>query len=382
MTNDGIWGLLTLLLILYFFFEARNHEKNLKQIPLRIHVNGTRGKSSVTRLIAAGLRESSMRVVGKTTGTEAKLILPDGEEQRLVRRGLPNIKELIGFVKMARAHGADVLVAECMALRPELQQFAEHRLIQSHIGVITNIRADHEDVMGQGLISIAGAFAGAMPQDGVLVTTPEAKTTLLSLPLRQTQTKILAVSGQSVSSRVLAEFPYEVVPDNVAIALKVCELAGVDQATALAGMYKARPDAGNLTVRTMSLPEKKVTVINALAANDPESTLWLWHRYAACRSGCTVVLLNCRSDRRYRTNQLCRALAAVHQGRYIIAGDRDFARRQLIAAGISPSAVIKLPSGWKDGDVSSLIWDMPDHALIFAAGNVQGMSKLMAGEWI
>ena len=36
-------------------FESRKHQANLKKISVRIHVNGTRGKSSVTRLIAAGL---------------------------------------------------------------------------------------------------------------------------------------------------------------------------------------------------------------------------------------------------------------------------------------------------------------------------------------
>jgi len=39
-----------------FFIEMQRHRSMLRRIPMRIHVNGTRGKSSVTRLIAAGLR--------------------------------------------------------------------------------------------------------------------------------------------------------------------------------------------------------------------------------------------------------------------------------------------------------------------------------------
>ena len=35
--------------------ELAAHRRRLKQIPVRIHVNGTRGKSSVARLIAAGV---------------------------------------------------------------------------------------------------------------------------------------------------------------------------------------------------------------------------------------------------------------------------------------------------------------------------------------
>ena len=40
----------------YGLAEYARHRRNLRGIPIRVQVNGTRGKSSVTRLIAAGLR--------------------------------------------------------------------------------------------------------------------------------------------------------------------------------------------------------------------------------------------------------------------------------------------------------------------------------------
>ena len=58
--------------------EKWYHRRNLKVIPIRIMVNGTRGKTSVTRLIAAILREAGIRTWAKTTGTQAAWILPDG----------------------------------------------------------------------------------------------------------------------------------------------------------------------------------------------------------------------------------------------------------------------------------------------------------------
>ena len=36
--------------------EYVRHQKRIYSIPIRIHINGTRGKSSVTRLVGAGLR--------------------------------------------------------------------------------------------------------------------------------------------------------------------------------------------------------------------------------------------------------------------------------------------------------------------------------------
>jgi len=67
--------------ILWQGIVAWRHRRALRSIPVRIHVAGTRGKSTTTRLIAAALRASGRRVVAKTTGSEPRLILPDGREE-------------------------------------------------------------------------------------------------------------------------------------------------------------------------------------------------------------------------------------------------------------------------------------------------------------
>ena len=56
-----------------------------KRFKVVIHVNGTRGKSTVTRMIHAVLREAGYRAWGKTTGTEPRLLLPDGTEALIHR---------------------------------------------------------------------------------------------------------------------------------------------------------------------------------------------------------------------------------------------------------------------------------------------------------
>lgn len=304
------------LLLLYLLWENRRHEHNLAQLSLRIHVNGTRGKSGVTRLIAGGLRAGGRKVVAKTTGTAAQLILPDGSEEPLQRRGPANIRENIGLINKAVALGADTIVFECMALQPELQNFCERRLIKSHIGVITNVRADHEDVMGKGLANIAAALANTIPQNGTLVTTPAAAE-LLAAHLQGTS--MVVADERELPTAALEGFPYPVVPENVALALKVCNLAGVDTATALAGMRQASPDAGNLHLCTVTLAGQKVRLIDALAANDPDSTAWLWEHYVG-RGKQAVVLLNCRPDRKLRTVQLCELLGKVTAGTEKITG--------------------------------------------------------------
>ena len=61
--------------------ETVSHRRNLMKIPLRILVNGTRGKTSVTRLVASALNEAGLMTYAKTTGSDAKWIMPDGSEK-------------------------------------------------------------------------------------------------------------------------------------------------------------------------------------------------------------------------------------------------------------------------------------------------------------
>ena len=105
--------LLLLLLICLGVWETARHRWFLRQIPVRVHVNGSRGKSSVSRLIAAGLRGGDLRVVAKTTGSAAAVIHTDGSETPVVRRGGPNIREQLRVIRDAAREGCDALVIEC-----------------------------------------------------------------------------------------------------------------------------------------------------------------------------------------------------------------------------------------------------------------------------
>jgi gamma-polyglutamate synthase len=70
-------GLALVFLLGYLVMERARHRRQLARVPTRIVVNGIRGKSSVTRLIAGALRGDPRRVVvAKTTGTAARFIYP------------------------------------------------------------------------------------------------------------------------------------------------------------------------------------------------------------------------------------------------------------------------------------------------------------------
>ena len=138
--------LLGLFWCLGLWIEGRDAAKSRATLRHVVHVNGTRGKSTVCRLIEAGLRAGGLRVFCKTTGTDPMTIDVSGNEEPLHRRGKANIKEQVGILRRAAAQNAEVLVIECMALQPEYQRCAQHRILQADVGVITNVRHDHADV--------------------------------------------------------------------------------------------------------------------------------------------------------------------------------------------------------------------------------------------
>ena len=74
----SILSFLLLLLTIAGYIEIYIHNNSLLKIPIRIHVNGARGKSSVTRLIAAGLRAGGITTMAKTTGSAPRIIDKDG----------------------------------------------------------------------------------------------------------------------------------------------------------------------------------------------------------------------------------------------------------------------------------------------------------------
>ena len=323
--------------------EATLHRRQLRRIPLRIHVNGTRGKSSVTRLIAAGLRAGGIRTCAKTTGTLPRMILPDGSEYPVFRPARANVIEQLRVVDTAIDFDAEALVIECMALIPYLQWLSEDRFVQATHGVITNAREDHLDVMGPTERDVACALAGMTPRSGKLFTAERDHLDIFAAAAADRRSELIAVNEQQVARITpldLAGFAYLEHAENVALALRICEDVGIDRATALQGMWQAKPDPGAMTAHEMEFFGRQINFINGFAANDPESTEQIWRmaieRYADVEK--RVAVFNCRADRPDRSDQLGRAIVdwptadsylLIGSGTYIFA-------RAAMAAGLDP----------------------------------------------
>ena len=378
LTPIYILGVLTLILLLIGAIEFWQHQRSLDAIPLRIHVNGTRGKSSVTRLIAAGLRAGGVRTFAKTTGTAPRIIDSQRNDRIIHRLRSASIGEQVRLMRFFAQEKPDAVVIECMAVQPQYQWISEQQMVKSHIGVITNARPDHLEEMGPTLDDVRLSLANTIPFNGKMILGENDILETIAPIAKSRNTVLTAADESTVQEDDLKDFSYLEHPQNIAVALEVCVEAGVDKKTALEGMKKVKPDLGALVVHKLDFGNGPILFVNSMAANDPVSTLQIWNfverRYPV--EGETCIYLNSREDRRSRTRQL---LQLIYED---IKPDRSIVRGQKVDSMVkhveyhSPqtkSAVIKETELMSK--TIKQFESLPKDSLVFAMGNQVGFGQ-------
>ncbi|MBM3308085.1 MAG: poly-gamma-glutamate synthase PgsB [Candidatus Eisenbacteria bacterium] len=369
--------------VAYGILEYRAHLRNLRAIPIRVHVNGTRGKSSVTRLIAAGLRAGGIRTVAKTTGSAARYIHPDGTEEPIPRAGPPNVREQLEIVRRARQEGARAIVMECMAVMPELQVVCEQRILRSTIGVITNARPDHLDVMGPTVRDVAIALSGTTPAGGVLFTSEHERQAVLAAAARERRAEFREVEPAAFGTDITSGFGHVEHADNIALSLAVCERLGVPRETALSGMRTAAPDVGALTIHRVREAGKEIEFVNGFAANDPESTAAIWRVIVpeGDRSRTVIGVVSMRADRHDRARQYGQMLGSdLKADRFILAGALTHpvlagARRR----GVPDEALIDMAGCSAEQIYAKILEFTEARSLVVGVGNIGGVGGELVG---
>lgn len=362
--------------------EQRRHFTNLDQIPTRVLVNGIRGKSSITRLCAGALRGGALVTVAKTTGTAARFIHPDATEEPVYRKfGIANVVEQIGIVRRAAAYRPDALVIECMAVMPALQEVNQTKLIRSTIGVLCNVREDHLAEMGPTLDDVARSLCRSMPVGGVCVTAEKERLAILQEEAEERDCELVYADPETVTDQELRGFSWFTFKENVAIALAVAELLGVDRQTALQGMYDAPPDPGVLSVEKYRTEDgKRLSFANVFAANDPESTLMNVNQLldlGAIHRPLHVVI-NCRPDRVERNGQMGRLVPDLAPETVFLIGHPTRSAADGIPAEWD-GRVVDLGGDNRDAGrlTEELLAELGPRASLVAIGNIHGQGELL-----
>lgn len=229
-------------------------------VPIRILVTGTRGKSSLVRLLHAGLCACGLAVYARITGVLPRELSPSG--CRTIRRTAPaHVREMRWWLAQVPPD-ADAVVMENSAVAPDLQE-AAGAWLRPTLVVWTTLRSDHEEAWGPGREGAARALARGVPR-GVPVA-GGAETACPEL------TSLLWERGctLAVPPHPAPRAPHR--EENRALALHALALCGLSAerlGTARQAMEALPPDVADFRV----LEDGDGLLAAAFSANDVEST--------------------------------------------------------------------------------------------------------------
>lgn len=355
---------LTAVFLGWLLWERRQARQDRAALKHVVHVNGTRGKSTTSRLIEAGLRAGGYKVFCKTTGTDPITIEVDGSQRPIRRVGPSNIREQLRIMHRAVSQGAEILVVECMAVDPTLQHTAQHDMLLADIGVITNVRIDHTDVMGETLPEICDALCNTVPKEGVLFTAEDTVTDQMGDFARKMGTRFVPVRPDGSEP----DFDFA---ENIALALAVCRELGVDRDTALEGMRQFKPDPYALAIYRLG----EGIFVNGLSINDIQSTQTVYHKVLGELDEPIeekILLFNNRMDRGSRTRDMVKTALLLQPDQvWLLGAGQDYFQRKLRAGGYD-RPVVKMKGG---GDPR--LAAVPARTMVFAAGNIARDGKVL-----
>lgn len=384
--------------MLFYAVEFLRLEQSRRRLSLRICVTGARGKSSVTRLLAAALSEAGLKVLAKTTGSRPMLLLPDGSEVELSRRGRPSVLEQIKVIRKAADLSADVVVAELMSIRPETLTIESHRIFKPNILLITNARPDHTEHWGPSRETAARCLAAAIAPDCMVFVPDEEMTPVWEEAAVQRGSEIRRVRGggsRTGGESARMESPIKGLDGklkfepNVRLVEAVTDYLNIDRGIAEQGIRRSLPDLGGLRIWRWQ-PDPDVPAwdcVSAFAANDPDSTRLVIEKLAdlGLINGKPVIgLLNLRRDRGDRTLQWLEALRTGSfpglQGLFVMGTHARAFKRRLKANRLGLQPII-LKSGRAAGMMSAVTARTTPPALILGMGNMGGAGRELVEYW-
>jgi poly-gamma-glutamate synthase PgsB/CapB len=333
--------------------EARRRIDSARAaIPLSLGGWGTRGKSGTERLKAALFQGLGCEVLAKTTGCEAMLIhaLPGRRAQEIfIYRSYDKatIWEQQQLLELAARLGVDVFLWECMALRPQYVEILEQHWMRDSICTLTNTYPDHENIQGPAGIDIPRSMVPFVPLGRHLLTAEDSMLPVLRQAAAERSTTLSTVSFRDhalLPADLLARFPYEEHPQNIALVLNLAQHLGVPREVALKEMADwVVPDLGVLkTYAPARWRGRQLVFSNGMSANERTGFVNNWQRLGFDRAAeigeWVVTLVNNRADRVSRSEVFAQVLvddAPAHA--HVLVGTNLTGMRGYLDAAVATS---------------------------------------------
>ncbi|WP_126173419.1 hypothetical protein [Altericroceibacterium xinjiangense] len=270
------------------FVRGRSLRKAREGIALVVGGWGTRGKSGTERLKAAVFSALGHPFVSKTTGNEAMFLfaLPFGEVRELFLfrpYDKATIWEQMNLVLLSSKLRARVFLWECMGLTPSYVKVLQRDWMRDDISTITNTYPDHEDVQGPAGRNIPEVMTNFIPPGGALITSEEQMRPILRDAAHGLKTAFDSVGwleAELIPDELLARFPYEEHPSNIALVTAMATRLGLEPDFAIKEMAdRVVQDIGALKVYPEAhVRSRRLEFVLGNSANERFGALGNWVR--------------------------------------------------------------------------------------------------------
>lgn len=371
------WALgFALAWIVYLLAEQVLLGRARAAVPYRILVTGTRGKSSLVRILAAGARVTEPSACGKITGDVPTLLSPDGDRE-IRRRGPARLAEQARLLFRCSRNATRCLVVESMTITPELMK-AEANLLRPTVAAIVNVRDDHQETLGADPDLQRKAYLDSLPRGCARVTRDPALAPFVSSYDRSLRQPALSFWGRSWLDGL---GPLQ--RDLVELAADVLAELGWDNERSRQAMAAVARQMDN-TPRLLSWQQRDFIFLDGFSANDTESLEHLWGAWREDLESARPwsIVLATRADRPVRTSRFCNWISRRNDVDkvYVTGTHRPAALRTLRRQGVSAIDAGHLPAAmeFRDGDPLSAV--RSGHSILVGLGNSRGLGlRLRSG---
>jgi poly-gamma-glutamate synthase PgsB/CapB len=286
-------------------------------------------------------RANGYRTFSKITGTKAMFRDCSGK-YIAIDRNFANVLEQRKMLRWAAKQGAQVFVVECMALKKSMQEYSE-RILFADVAVITNVRTDHLEVMGDNKEQMA---------ETLLMMTRKGQKIFLGDAFLAEKFQGDSVITSSNYESIVGEFK-----ENTDLVLTISNQLGLNYEKSLLALKEYGHD--RKMSRIVELNGNKIYF--GFAINDLESTMAFFEEYCTWKS--RLIWFNDRMDRPLRSEMFLQWICEVNPKVVLLTGDLVFKNiRRLKKIGYK-------------GEILHYDQYVGHGKRIFGMGNIRGLEK-------
>lgn len=326
---------LLFIVLLLLSLEKIIVSRCVNKLRIRIAVNGTRGKSTVTEYISTLLRNNNISTISKVTGIIPTLHTKTGNKEEVKRRGPARVTEQFKIIRNACKEKVDALVLENMTINPELQKI-ESTAFKPLFYIITNIREDHLEETGVDPKERVQAICNAIPRNTTVITAERKFENEIKTAAIGKGSKYIHIDSFKEEINLTNS---SVIYDNVAIALCVARELNLKTEVFLEKINEFKPKQDSAIV----VNDNRINFINGFAINDVPSAKILLNELETkfTKDQNRIIIFNSRADRPLRSKQFVEWFAQLENiSRFIITGDHiGYTNRELIKKGLDKNKI-------------------------------------------